>query len=119
MTITLTVLGSVPPPCDHTAVAVCDRVGGGGKAHGLDQRAEGGGPGLFQMQQSDVIVKGIGIVVFMHHDPLDLCHVFGTALRQHAEVGPPVTRVREPAESEGRGQGLCRSAGAHPINYHG
>lgn len=39
----------------------------------------------------------------MHHDPLDLRNMFGTALCQHAEVGSPVTRVREPAGAQGKG----------------
>lgn len=85
-------------------MAVGDSVGGGRQAHGLDQRAERRRPGLLQLQQSDVIVKGVHVVILVHHNPLDLCDMFGTALSQHAEVSAPVTRVRQPAETEVGGQ---------------
>lgn len=71
-------------------------MGGGWQAHRLDQRAEGGRPGLLQLQQGDVIVKCVRVIILMHHNPLDLSHVFGTALCQHAEVGAPVSWVRQP-----------------------
>lgn len=65
------------------------------QTHGLHPGAGGGGPRLLQLQQGDVVVKGVCVVVLVHHDALDTRHVFGTPLRQHAEVGAPVTRVRE------------------------
>lgn len=81
-------------------MAVGDSVGRGWQAHRLDQWDEGGRPGPLEPQQGNVIVKGVYVVVLVHHDPLDLCHMFGTALRKHAEVSIPIARVRHPAESE-------------------
>lgn len=99
----LTVFGAVPPAGDDAAMAVSDGVGGGRQAHGLDQRAEGGGPGLLQLQQGDVVVKRVLVVILVHHDALDLRHVFRAPLRQHAEVGAPVTWVRKPGGVRGQG----------------
>ncbi len=98
----LTLLRAVSPPGDPAAVAVGDSVGGGWQAHRLDQWAEGRRPGLLQLQQGDVIVKCVGIVILVHHNPLDFCHMFGTALCQHAEVGAPVTRVGQPVRVGGQ-----------------
>lgn len=90
----LTLLGAIPPPGHPAAVAAADRVGGRRQAHGLHQWAQGGRPGPLQLQQCDVIVEGVWVVVLVHDDPLDVGHVSGTALRQHAEVGAPGPRVR-------------------------
>lgn len=98
-----TFLRSVSPPGHQAAVCVCYGVGWRGQAHRLDQRPEGGRPGPLQLQKGDVIVKSVRIVVLMHHNPLDLCNVFGTALRQHAEVSTPGARVREAAGTQVRG----------------
>lgn len=100
--VSLTVLRAVPPPGDQAAVAGGDSVGARWQAHGLHQRAEGGRPGLLQLQQCDVIVERVRVVILVHHNPLDFCHVFGTALRQHAKVGAPVTWIWQPGR--GRGQ---------------
>lgn len=89
----LTLLRAVSPPSDPAAVAVGDSVRRGRQTHRLDQRAERGRPGLLQLQQGDVIVKRVCIVILVHHDPLDVRHVFGAALCQHAEVGAPLTWV--------------------------
>lgn len=91
----LTLLGAVSPAGHPAVVAVGDSVRRGWQAHGLDQRAEGGRPGLLQPQQRDVIVKRVRVVILVHHDPLDIRHVFGSPLRQHAEVGAPVTGIRQ------------------------
>lgn len=91
----LTLLRAVSPPSDPAAVAVSDSVRWGWQAHRLDQWAERGRPGLLQLQQGDVIVKRVCIVILVYHDPLDVRHVFGTTLCQHAEVGAPVTWVRQ------------------------
>lgn len=99
----LTFLGAVSPPGDPAAVAVGDSVGGGRQANGLDQRDKGGRPGLLQLQQGDVIVEHVRVIILVHHDSLDLRHVLGTALCQHAEVGAPVTWVRQPGGVRGQG----------------
>lgn len=72
-----------------------DGVRRGRQAHGLHRGVGGGGPRLLQLQQGDVVVEGVRVVVLVHHDALDTRHVFGTPLCQHAEMGAPVTRVRE------------------------
>lgn len=91
----LTLLGAVTPAGDPASVAPGDGVGRRGQTHGLDRGGRGRGPRLLQLQQGDVVVEGVSVVVLVHHDALDARHVFGTPLRQHAEVGAPVTRVRE------------------------
>lgn len=83
-------------------------MGGGWQAHRLDKRPERGRPRLVQLQQGNVIVERVCVVILVHHDPLDVRHIFGTALHQHAEVSAPVTWVREPErESEVKGQTRC------------
>lgn len=99
----LTLLGAVSPPGDPATVAVRDTVRWGWQAHRLDQRAEGGRPGLLQLQQGDVIVKRVRVVILVHNDPLDIRHMFGTTLCQHAEVGAPVTWVRQSGRDRVRG----------------
>lgn len=89
----LTLLRAVSPPGDPAAVAVGDGVRGGRQAHRLDQWAEGGWPGLLQLQQGDVIVESVCVVILVHYDPLDISYVFGTPLCQHAEVSTPRTGV--------------------------
>lgn len=89
----LTLLRAVSPASDPAVVVLGEGLGGGGQAHRLDQGPEGGRPGLLQLQQGNVVVKRASIVILVHHNPLYLRHMLGTALRQHAEVGTPVARV--------------------------
>lgn len=96
----LTLLRAVSPTSDPAAVVLGDSVGRGWQAHRLDQWAKGGRPGLFQLQQGDVVVKHVRIIILVHHNTLDLRHVFGTALCQHAEVRAPVAGVRQSDGSE-------------------
>lgn len=81
-------------------MAAGDSVRRGWQAHRLDQWDEEGRPGLLELQQGNVIVKCVHVIVLVHHDPLDLRYVFGTALCHHADVSTPVTWVRQSAESE-------------------
>lgn len=100
VTLVLTLLGAVAPAGDPAAVAVGDGVGGRRQTGGLHQRPQPRRPRLLQLQQRDVVVERVGVVVLVQHDPLDVRHVFGTALRQHAQVGAPVARVGQPGTGQ-------------------
>lgn len=77
----LTLLGSISPPGYPAVVVAADCVGGRRQAHGLHQWAQRGWPGPLQLQQRDVVVKGVWVVVLVHDDPPDVGHVSGAALR--------------------------------------
>lgn len=94
------------PPAGHPALlSTAHFLAGRRDAYWLNELLQGLRPGNTELQQGNVIVKGLAVVVFMDHDSPHWGDEPGVPLHAHAKVRGPGCGVRQPG-TKGRKHGV-------------
>lgn len=85
------------PPASHPALfPTAHFLASWGKTYWLNDLLQGLRPGYTELQQSNIIVKGLTVIVFVDHNPSEWRDELGAPLHIHPKVCSPWSGVRQP-----------------------